>query len=165
MARKKKSLIFLVVIGVMAILFGLKGFIPVKVKTVKPEKRDLVSEVYGNGTVEAKVVVGISSKITGRIVELYADQGDQVRQGQLLAKLENTDFIEQHKKTEAELKHMTANISIEEANLEKARSNLSLAEKNRERFRNLAQKNLRSEERRVGKECRRLCRSRWSPYH
>jgi hypothetical protein len=23
----------------------------------------------------------------------------------------------------------------------------------------------RSEERRVGKECRRLCRSRWSPYH
>jgi chromate reductase len=25
--------------------------------------------------------------------------------------------------------------------------------------------NIRSEERRVGKECRRLCRSRWSPYH
>jgi glycyl-tRNA synthetase beta chain len=26
-------------------------------------------------------------------------------------------------------------------------------------------KHIRSEERRVGKECRRLCRSRWSPYH
>jgi uncharacterized protein (DUF169 family) len=26
-------------------------------------------------------------------------------------------------------------------------------------------KHTRSEERRVGKECRRLCRSRWSPYH
>ena len=26
-------------------------------------------------------------------------------------------------------------------------------------------KNGRSEERRVGKECLRLCRSRWSPYH
>ena len=25
--------------------------------------------------------------------------------------------------------------------------------------------NERSEERRVGKECLRLCRSRWSPYH
>ena len=25
--------------------------------------------------------------------------------------------------------------------------------------------NARSEERRVGKECLRLCRSRWSPYH
>jgi hypothetical protein len=28
-----------------------------------------------------------------------------------------------------------------------------------------AEKKERSEERRVGKECRRLCRSRWSPYH
>ena len=27
------------------------------------------------------------------------------------------------------------------------------------------QENERSEERRVGKECLRLCRSRWSPYH
>ena len=26
-------------------------------------------------------------------------------------------------------------------------------------------KDARSEERRVGKECLRLCRSRWSPYH
>ena len=26
-------------------------------------------------------------------------------------------------------------------------------------------KKARSEERRVGKECLRLCRSRWSPYH
>ena len=29
----------------------------------------------------------------------------------------------------------------------------------------LGQIGFRSEERRVGKECLRLCRSRWSPYH
>ena len=29
----------------------------------------------------------------------------------------------------------------------------------------LASQKLRSEERRVGKECRMPCRSRWSPYH
>src|SRR3546814_9205034 len=29
----------------------------------------------------------------------------------------------------------------------------------------LADRNLRSEERRVGKECVSTCRSRWSPYH
>ena len=28
-----------------------------------------------------------------------------------------------------------------------------------------AEEEERSEERRVGKECLRLCRSRWSPYH
>ena len=31
--------------------------------------------------------------------------------------------------------------------------------------RELMQNAFRSEERRVGKECFRLCRSRWSPYH
>ena len=30
---------------------------------------------------------------------------------------------------------------------------------------NQASTETRSEERRVGKECRLLCRSRWSPYH
>ena len=30
---------------------------------------------------------------------------------------------------------------------------------------NTVEANDRSEERRVGKECLRLCRSRWSPYH
>ena len=29
----------------------------------------------------------------------------------------------------------------------------------------ISQTIVRSEERRVGKECLRLCRSRWSPYH
>ena len=32
-------------------------------------------------------------------------------------------------------------------------------------FNGLCSHKFRSEERRVGKECLRLCRSRWSPYH
>ena len=32
-------------------------------------------------------------------------------------------------------------------------------------IREYVSKSDRSEERRVGKECLRLCRSRWSPYH
>src|SRR3546814_19651737 len=39
----------------------------------------------------------------------------------------------------------------------------SLAEMGREGL--LSPKELRSEERRVGKECVSTCRSRWSPYH
>ena len=38
-------------------------------------------------------------------------------------------------------------------------------EKSMEQLNALADKARRSEERRVGKECLRLCRSRWSPYH
>ena len=32
-------------------------------------------------------------------------------------------------------------------------------------LRRMMQEGMRSEERRVGKECRIRCRSRWSPYH
>jgi HlyD family secretion protein len=109
-------------------------FVPPRVKVVSAEKHDLVAQVYGNGTVEAKVVVGISSKITGRIVALYADQGDHVTCGQLLARLENDDLLQQRQQSEAGVSKSAENLKVEKANLQKARSNLILAESNARRY-------------------------------
>ena len=142
LARKKKYLLWLVVLVAVGIVLKMTLFAPPKVKVVSVEKRDLTAQVYGNGTVEAKVMVGVSSKITGRIVELYADQGDRVKRGQLLAKLENDDFRHQEQQSEAGLSRSAASLSVEQANLQKARSNLVLAEKNAQRFKTLAEKNL-----------------------
>jgi len=142
LAKKKKYFIWPVVLVVGVFILKMTLLAPVKVKVVTVEKRDLVSQVYGNGTVEAKVVVGVSSKITGRIVELYADQGDHVKKGQLLAKLENDDFRHQELQSEAGLNKSAASLSVEQANLQKAKSNLVLAEKNAQRFKVLAEKNL-----------------------
>lgn len=140
LAEKKKYLIWLVVLVAGGIALKMTLLAPIKVKVVNVEKNDLTAQVYGNGTVEAKVVVGVSSKITGRIVELYADQGDRVKRGQLLAKLENNDFRHQEQQSEAGLSKSAANLSVEQANLQKARSNLTLAEKNAQRYKNLAEK-------------------------
>lgn len=145
-ARIKKSLVWAAIAVAVAILLKMTIFAPPKVTTVKAEKRDLVAQVYGNGTVEAKVVVGISSKITGRIVELYADQGDAVKRGQLLARLENDDFLQQQRQSESAVTKAAANIGVEEAALRKARANSELAEKNARRFRTLADKNLVSQQ-------------------
>ncbi len=142
LARRKKHLLWFAVIVVVAIVLKQTLFAPPLVKTVKLEKRDLAAQVYGNGTVEAKVVVGVSSKITGRIIELYADQGDQVKGGQLLARLENDDFRQQEQQSTAGLNKVTANLNVEQASLQKARVNLILAEKNSRRFKTLADKNL-----------------------
>jgi HlyD family secretion protein len=141
-ARKKKYLLWLVVLVVAGIVLKMTLLAPSKIKVVRIEKRDLTAQVYGNGTVEAKVVVGVSSKITGRIVELYADQGDRVKQGQLLAKLENDDFRHQEQQSAAGLNKSAATLSIEQATLQKAASNLVLAEKNAQRFKALSEKNL-----------------------
>ena len=42
---------------------------------------------------------------------------------------------------------------------------VAIAEAVKTGHRDFARLAVRSEERRVGKECLRLCRSRWSPYH
>lgn len=140
---KRKKYLFLPV-ALVAIIAVLKMTLlaPPKVKIVTVEKRDLASQVYGNGTVEAKVVVGVASKITGRIVELYADQGDRVKRGQLLAKLENDDFIQQERQSEAGLNKSGASLNVEQATLQKAKANQVLAEKNAKRYKALAEKNL-----------------------
>ena len=142
LARKKNYLIWLVVLLAGGVALKMTLLAPTKVKAVSIEKRDLTAQVYGNGTVEAKVVVGVSSKITGRIVDLYADQGDRVKRGQLLAKLENDDFRHQEQQSEAGLSRSAASLSVEQANLQKAKSNLALAEKNAQRFKTLSEKNL-----------------------
>ena len=144
--RKKKYLLWLVVLVAAGIFLEMTLLAPAKVKVVSVEKRELIAQVYGNGTVEAKVVVGVSSKITGRIMELYADQGDRVKRGQLLAKLENDDFRHQEEQSEAGLSRSAAGLNVEQANLQKARSNLILAEKNAQRFKTLAEKNLVSKQ-------------------
>lgn len=142
LVRVKNYLLWLVVIVAIGIALKMTLLAPQKVNPVRIEKRDLTAQVYGNGTVEAKVVVGVSSKITGRIVGLYVDQGDQVKRGQLLAKLENDDFIQQQHQSEAGVNRSAANLNVEQATLQKAKANLMLAEKNAQRYRALAEKNL-----------------------
>lgn len=141
LSKRKKYLVWTVVVLAAVVLLKMTVLAPPKITVTKVERRDLAAQVYGNGTVEAKVVVGISSRITGRIVELYADQGNHVTQGQLLARLESTDFVQQQRQSEAGVNRAAANLHVEEAGLAKARANLVLAEKNARRFKNLAEKN------------------------
>lgn len=142
LARKKMYLIWFAAVLAVGMIIKLTLLAPPRVRAVTIQKRDLTAQVYGNGTVEAKVVVGVSSKITGRIVELHADQGDRVKRGQLLARLENDDVLQQERQSEAGVNKSAASLSVEQANLQKARANQALAEKNARRFRTLADKNL-----------------------
>lgn len=142
LVRKKKYLLFPVIALLMLLALKATLLAPPRVRVATAKRCDLTAEVYGNGTVEAKVVVGVSSKITGRILELYVDQGERVRRGQLLARLESDDLLQQQRQSEAGVNRSAAGLAVEEATLRKARVNLVLAEKNALRFRNLAERNL-----------------------
>lgn len=139
---RKKHLLALAGLLALGLVLRLTVFAPPTVEVVRLAKRDLVSQVYGNGTVEAKVVVNIASKITGRIAEVAADQGDVVKRGQVLAKLDATELQAQAGQAGATAEKAGAAVALEQANLQKARASLLLAEKSNRRFSALAAKEL-----------------------
>jgi HlyD family secretion protein len=143
--RKKSILIYGTLLAAVAVILKLTVFAPPKVEAVAVSYRDLREEVFGVGTVEAKVVVNVGTKITGRITRLYVDQGDHVKKGQLLAILENKDFQEQVRQDEGLLMKARANLEANRASIRRGQSALALARKNEERYGNLLQKKLVSQ--------------------
>lgn len=89
-SRKALAVIILVLLVTLAV--GFKLFSPLKVHYGTVQRRHLVQEVFGTGTVEARVLVIAGTKIAGRVKKVYTDQGDEVKKGQLLAVLESEDL-------------------------------------------------------------------------
>jgi membrane fusion protein, multidrug efflux system len=69
--------------------------------------------------------VSISSKITGRIVQLNAAEGDTVTQGQLLVQLDDSDLRAQEAQAQAGLEYAQQAVGLAEVNLQKAQEDLN----------------------------------------
>lgn len=77
-------------------------------------KRDIVQDFEAVGSVEAPYTVQISSKITGRIEYLQVHEGDAVKKGQVLVRLETSQ--------------LEAQVNQQQAILAEARSRLAQAQ-------------------------------------
>lgn len=64
--------------------------------------------------------VSISSKVLGRIEKLFVDEGDTLREGQVVARLDSLDLLAQRDRVLADLILAKNSISLEQVNLEKA---------------------------------------------
>ena len=84
----------LIAILVMAGFYWLR-IRPIPVKGYQVAQGEIVAEVMGTGTLEAKVQTIVSTKISGRILDMRVDQGDQVRAGQTLLRLDDSEFRQQ----------------------------------------------------------------------
>jgi HlyD family secretion protein len=123
-----------VVIGVAILAFVYwKLFAPVDVRSHEVMSGEIIAEVMGTGTVEAHVKVTISTKISGRLTEVLVDQGDQVKAGQVLARLEDPDLQRQVEVEEATVSARKATVERLKADKNFAKSTLELATKNYER--------------------------------
>lgn len=121
---KKKvlyPLIALVIIIVVLIVGKKQGWIggeyQQKVTVEKAEPRTLTELITANGKIKPEVVVKVSSDVSGEILELTVKEGDEVVNGQVLAKIQ-PDIYQRHlEKMEASLRSSEANLAQTEAQL------------------------------------------------
>ncbi|MCL6624102.1 MAG: biotin/lipoyl-binding protein, partial [Fimbriimonadales bacterium] len=71
------------------------------VTVVKPETRPIELSVEVSGPLEASQKVVVGAKQMGRISGVFFEEGQRVRKGQLLAQLQQDDFLAQLRQAEA----------------------------------------------------------------
>jgi len=73
--------------------------------------------------------VTVSSQIPGRIVKLYINEGDVVQKGELLVKLDSTDYVARIRQAEVNLKEAELGIRLAKVKMEQAQINYDRAKK------------------------------------
>jgi len=92
LSRFLRTAVWLLVLLAVGAVAATRLLRPTPVTTVPATRGPLVAEVFGTGTLESKVVVSVSAKIVGKVVEVLVDQGETVAAGQVLARLESKDY-------------------------------------------------------------------------
>ena len=125
-----------VVVGALAFVYW-RLLAPIDVRSHEVRSGEIVAEVMGTGTVATHVKATISANITGLLTEVLFDQGDQVKAGQLVARLDDRDLQRQVKVEEANVSASRATVDRLMADRNSAKSTLELASKNYERAQGL----------------------------
>lgn len=107
---------------------------------------DVPVQVYGLGTVEARVSSQVGFPIPGVLVDLRADVGDHVAQGAVLARLDDGEQVAQVARARAAVEQADANLQKTAANVEKAQANYDNARSISERRQRLVETNTSSAE-------------------
>ena len=90
---------------------------------------ELIAEVMGTGTLEARVKSTISPKIAGRVHEVFVDQGDHVIAGQPLFTLDDAELKQQVEIAQATLALWQASLDRLQADHDQAKAVLESAQK------------------------------------
>ncbi len=101
------------------------------------ESGDLVAEVMGTGTLEARMKSTISPKIAGRVREILVDQGDQVLAGELLFTLDDAELTQQVEIARATTISLRASLDRLRADHDQSQAILENAQKDYERIQKL----------------------------
>jgi HlyD family secretion protein len=119
---KKKTWIIIAIVAVVAVIvafaiFKGKSNEGIKIATEKAINRTIIQSVSSNGKIQPEKDIKISPYISGEVVELYVKEGEQVKKGDLLAKIDPEIYISQFDQSEASVNTQKANLANAKARL------------------------------------------------
>lgn len=112
----------LILVGVVVVSATRDSRRRVTVQTEKVARRELVSIVTASGEVKPKRFVNISANVSGRITDLLVKEGDAVRKGQVLARIDSTRFAAGERQSAAAVQAARADLERAEADLDATRA-------------------------------------------
>jgi len=128
MSKKVKIIIGIVILALVTLVvgskmgwFGKKGnFKEVTIKEVTLQ--DIVETVSATGKIQPEIEVKISSEVSGEILELPFKEGQEVKKGDLLVRV-NPDLIQSAvSRSQASYQNVRAGLEQAEANLKQAKA-------------------------------------------
>ncbi len=85
-------------------------------RTEKVRRGDLLVTVSAVGTIEPKQVIEVKSKASGQILKINVDEGDKVKEGDLICILDKTTVLNDYRQAEADLR--VAEVTADQAKKE-----------------------------------------------
>jgi len=135
---KNKFIIILVIALVLLIAFAAyksrskpKG---VSVTTEEVTRRSIREQVSASGKVFPETEVKISSDISGEIVALFVEEGDTVKSGQLLGRIDADTYQAQVQRSQASVSNARAQVANSEAGITRAEAILTQSEAQRDQI-------------------------------
>lgn len=129
---KKKTLLIVLIIALVLIValvvgkksgaFGKTGNFK-KVETTVIEKIDITETVSATGKIQPEVEVKLSSEVSGEIIELPIAEGQEVKKGDLLVKINPDLYQSSLQRSQASYQNIKANLAQTEASLKQAKAN------------------------------------------
>jgi HlyD family secretion protein len=139
--KQKKVLTYLIVLVIVLLIFVVAGKkagwfgkeYTYKVAVEQPQYRDITEYVTANGKVQPETEVKISPEVSGEIIEINIEEGDNVKKGDLLLRIKPDTYISIKERAEASLNSAKAQYANAKARLEQTRSRFKKAKRDFER--------------------------------
>lgn len=116
-----------VIIVVVAIVARQRGNKSTEVSTEKVTRRTITETVAANGKIQPALEVKISPYISGEVVELFVREGDSVRKGDILARIDPTIYQSNFEQVEASYNSAKANMANTRARVAQAEAQFNKA--------------------------------------